>query len=256
MTTHAYPTKTATRAVFALLAVSALWGCGDDDDAPAKKDAAQNEQDEHGEHGDHDHDAEDAGPAKKLTFFVSSDKSMTGDLGGLEGADARCEKLAKAISAEAKTWHAYLSVAHSAADGGKQVDARDRIGKGPWFNAKGVEVAKDLDALHARTGDAEVFIDEHGAKINGQWIGSPTPNEHDVLTGSNRDGTLFVDKTCNDWTSDDAAQTAIVGHADGLGPNQGTDGMLSFWNSAHENGGCNDTAPRGGAGRLYCFAVE
>jgi hypothetical protein len=225
--------------------------CGDDDSST----------DDAG-HGDHDHDAEDAGKSDqdagdvataKLSFFVTSDKSVTGSLGGLAGADARCAKLAKAVGASGKTWHAYLSVEKDAND--KPVNARDRIGKGPWHNAKGVLLAKDLDELHTLKGDAELFLAENGDKINGQWPGSPTPVEHDVLTGSNADGTLLAGKTCADWTSDQATETAQVGHTDGLGPNQNPDPPYSSWNSSHENGGCNDTAPRGGAGRLYCFAL-
>jgi hypothetical protein len=181
----------------------------------------------------------------KMSFFVSSDTSTTGKLGGLDGADARCAKLAKAVGAGDKTWHAYLST--------KSVNARDRIGKGPWFNSKGVMLAQDLDALHARKGDAEVFIDEHGGKINGQWMGSPSPVQHDIFTGSKADGTLLENMTCDDWTSDSDAISAQVGHSDGLGPGGSTDGTYTSWNSSHANQNCKDTAPRGGAGRIYCF---
>lgn len=197
---------------------------------------------------------DDAGMPDKLNFFVTSDTSMTGDLGGLAGADERCQKLAAAVGAGDKTWHAYLSVEH-AADGGGPVNARDRIGSGPWYNVKGVQLAKDLAELHGRDGDPEVFIDEHGDKINGQWSGSPMPNQHDVLTGSNADGTLLSGKTCKDWTSSSMADTAQVGHTDGLGPMQNPAPPYNSWNSVHENGGCNDTAPRGGAGKLYCFGL-
>ena len=117
-------------------------------------------------------------------------------------------------------------------------------------------MASDLTSLHERFGDADVFLDEKGAKINGQWVGSPTPNEHDILTGTQRDGTLAAGKTCDDWTSVDATKTAIVGHSDGLGPNQSTDAMYRPWNTSHENGSCADTAPKGGAGRIYCFATN
>jgi len=115
-------------------------------------------------------------------------------------------------------------------------------------------VANTLAELHARTGDPSVFVDEHGKRINGQWTGSPAPVEHDILTGSNTDGTLAVGLTCGDWTSASTDLAAQVGHADGLGPNQSTTGTLSSWNSAHANQNCADTAPRGGAGRFYCFA--
>jgi hypothetical protein len=199
-----------------------------------------------------------------MSFFVSSQTSVTGNLGGLVGADQRCQTLAAAVGLGAKTWHAYLSVEHDPANASVAINARDRIGAGPWFNAKGVMVAANLAALHSRTGDAAVFIDEHGNLIKGQWTGSLTPIEHDVLTGSNADGTVAVGKTCLDWTSadgpPDAGTTfARVGHTDGLGPNcsmtPAPPNDVTSWNSAHDNAGCNDTAPRGGAGRIYCFAV-
>jgi hypothetical protein len=196
-----------------------------------------------------------SGVSTLTSFFVSSDKSKTGNLGGLAGADARCARLAAAASLPTHTWHAYLSVEHDG-DSGPQVDARDRIGQGPWYNVKGVKLASDLASLHARTGDADVFLNELGGKIQGQWAGSPSPVEHDVLTGSKGDGTLLVGQTCSDWTSEAAGQTAQVGHTDGLGPGMNASPPYSSWNSAHANGGCNDTAPLGGAGRIYCFAVD
>lgn len=183
-----------------------------------------------------------------LGFFVSSDTSATGNLGGLSGADSRCQGLAAAVGAGSKTWHAYLSTS--------TVDARDRIGSGPWRNASGAVVANNVNELHARTGDAALFVDEHGARINGQWSGSPAPVQHDVLTGSTADGRLMAGLTCSDWTSASASQAAQVGHSDGLGPNMSTTGSLSSWNSAHANESCANTAPRGGAGRIYCFAVN
>ena len=207
----------------------------------------------------------DAAPSPTMTFFVSSQKNMTGNLGGLVGADARCQSLATAVGSVGKVWHAYLSTS--------TVNARDRIGTGPWYNALGVMVAANLTALHARKGDPLVFVDEHGNMIDGQWTGTPIPNEHDILTGSNADGTLAVGKTCLDWTSDvgpgDAGtapdggdlHVARVGHTDGFGPmcamtpNPAQMQDVTSWNSAHDNAGCNDTAPRGGAGRIYCFAV-
>jgi hypothetical protein len=251
------------RALLALAATNlALTACGDDDtNAPAasKADAAHNDA------GRSDaspiaadaaasRDAATAMSSSKLSFFVSSQTNDTGDLGGLSGADARCQKLATAAGAGAKTWHAYLSVEKG--PNGDPVDARDRIGKGPWYNAKGALLAEDSTALHARTGDADLFLDETGAKINGQWTDSPPPVEHDVLTGSTNEGTLLAGKTCADWTSTDPGITAQVGHTDGLGPNHDPTPPYSSWNSAHENGGCNDTKPRGGAGRIYCFAIE
>jgi hypothetical protein len=108
--------------------------------------------------------------------------------------------------------------------------------------------------LHQRTGDASVFVDERGQRINGQWTGSPLPNEHDILTGTNADGTLAIGLTCGDWMSGSAGDVAQVGHSDGMGGNQSTAGTLSSWNAAHTNQNCSNTAPRGGAGRFYCFA--
>jgi len=181
---------------------------------------------------------------------------VTGNLGGLRGADALCQSLATSVGFGSQTWHAYLSVEHDAANNNGPTNARTRIGNGPWFNAKQVMLARDLTELHARRGDAAVFLDEHGQQIPGQWTGSPSPVEHDILTGSNADGTLIPGMTCLDWTSNSAAVAAQVGHSDGLGPGQDTSGTLSSWNSAHANQNCADTAPRGGAGRIYCFAIN
>jgi len=186
---------------------------------------------------------------------VTSNTSKTGNLGGLSGADARCQALAVAAGFGAHTFHAYLSVEHDANNAGNPRNARDRIGTGPWYNSLGVLVAQDLTALHALSGNAGLFLDEKGKKINGQWVGSPTPNEHDILTGSSTTGTLIAGKTCLDWTSA-GATTAQVGHADGLGPGADPNPPYNSWNSAHENGSCTDTAPKGGAGRLYCFAIN
>jgi len=189
-----------------------------------------------------------------ISFFVSSATSSTGNLGGLSGADAVCQRLATSIGAGARTWRAYLSVEHDASTGNGPANARSRIGSGPWVNANGVTVAANLADLHARRGDASVFVDERGQRINGQWSGSPAPLQHDILTGSNADGTLMPGLTCSDWTSASTSVAAQVGHSDGLGPNGDTSGALSSWNSAHANQSCADTAPRGGAGRIYCFA--
>jgi hypothetical protein len=192
--------------------------------------------------------------ASAVGFFVTSATSVTGNLGGLSGADATCQRLAAAAGHTGRVWRAYLSVERDASNGNQPTHARDRIGAGPWRNAGGAVVANNLAELHARSGDAAVFVDERGQRINGQWIGSPAPVEHDILTGSNADGTLAPGLTCGDWTSASTAQAAQVGHADGLGPNQSTTGTLASWNSAHANQNCADTAPRGGAGRIYCFA--
>lgn len=189
-----------------------------------------------------------------MTFFVTSATSVTGNLGGLAGADATCQRLAAAVGEGNRTWRAYLSVERDPSNGNQPTHAKDRIGAGPWRNAGGVILANNLTELHARTGDAALFVDERGLRINGQWTGSPTPNEHDILTGSNADGTLAVGLTCSDWTSGGAEFVGQVGHSDGLGPNQSATPPLSSWNAAHTNQNCSNTAPRGGAGRFYCFA--
>jgi hypothetical protein len=188
-----------------------------------------------------------------MSFFVTSQKSTTGNLGGLRGADATCQSLAAAVGAGSRTWRAYLSVEHD--QDNRPTNARDRIGGGPWANVNGAVVANNLTELHSRRGDAALFVDERGQRINGQWTGSPSPVEHDVLTGSNADGTLMAGSTCNDWTSASASSVAQVGHSDGFGPNQDQSGALASWNSAHANQNCSNTAPRGGAGRIYCFAL-
>jgi hypothetical protein len=189
-----------------------------------------------------------------LNFFVSSTTSVTGNLGGLAGADATCQRLAAAVGQGGRTWRAYLSVERDPANGNQPTHARDRIGTGPWRNANQVVVANTVAELHSRTGDPTVFVDERGQRINGQWTGSPSPVEHDILTGSNAAGTVAAGLTCSDWTSASTTVSAQVGHSDGMGPNQSTAGALSSWNSAHASQSCADTAPRGGAGRIYCFA--
>lgn len=189
-----------------------------------------------------------------MSFFVTSSRSTTGNVGGLRGADNLCQSLATAAGAGNKAWRAYLSVERDPDNGNQPTHARNRIGNGPWFNAKAVMVASTLADLHARKGDSTVFIDERGQPINGQWPGSPSPVEHDIMTGSTADGMLLTGLTCSDWTSDSTGTQGQVGHSDGLGPNGDTSGALSSWNSAHVNQNCANTAPRGGAGRIYCFA--
>jgi hypothetical protein len=239
-------TRTAVMRALCTAAICVAPGCSDDDKEGSKDSGG-------GDDGGVEADAgEDAGERSMLSFFVSSDTDADGNLGGLDGADARCKRLAEAVGAGDRTWRAYLS----AENGGNPIHARDRIGSGPWYNAKGEQVAADVDALHARTGDADVFLDENGAKVNGQWVGSPTPNEHDVLTGSDASGHLVAGKTCSDWTSADASLAAQVGHSDGLGPNQNGAPPFNSWQSSHENQNCSDTAPRGGAGKIYCFAAD
>lgn len=219
----------------------------------------------------------DAGatPSPLMSFFVSSLTSTTGNLGGLAGADQRCQSLAAAVGLPSQSWHAYLSVEHNPpvngpTETGPAVNARDRIGTGPWYNARGALLASDLASLHARKGDPSIFLDEHGEMINGHWTGSPSPVEHDILTGSNPDGTLAVGKTCLDWTSESGPGdggvpdgggdlVARVGHSDGFGPQCSTSTSpvdYTSWNSSHDNAGCNNTAPLGGAGRIYCFKAS
>ena len=189
-----------------------------------------------------------------MTFFVTSATSMTGNLGGLRGADATCLRLATAVGAANKAWRAYLSAEQDPDNGNRPTDARSRIGNGPWVNVNGVTVASSLNELHSRTGNVDVFVTEQGQRVNGQWPGTPAPVEHDMLTGSTAEGTVLPGQTCNSWTSGAANVSAQVGHSDGLGPGGSSAGALASWNSAHANAGCDNTAPRGGAGRFYCFA--
>jgi hypothetical protein len=189
------------------------------------------------------------GAKSKTTFFVTSDTSKTGNLGGLTGADKRCQDLAQAAGFGDHTWKAYLSTTTE--------NAKARIGEGPWVNAKGDTVAMNLTELHALKGNAQLFVDEKGMPIDGQWNGSSgADNHHDILTGSSPTGELVAGKNCMDWTSADAGLLAMVGHSDGMGPGMATTGTYSSWNSSHENGSCADTAPKGGAGKIYCFASD
>ena len=202
--------------------------------------------------GDDNTPTSPSGPS--VSFFVSSATSPTGNLGGLAGADATCQRLATAAGHGSRTWRAYLSVERDASNNNQPTHARNRIGNGPWYNANLALVANNVGELHGRSGDAALFVDERAQRINGQWTGSPSPNEHDVLTGSNADGTVMAGSTCGDWTSSATTDVGQVGHSDGMGPNQSTTPPLNSWNSAHANQNCSNTAPRGGAGRIYCFA--
>jgi len=189
------------------------------------------------------------GTSALMNFFVSSKGSPTanGNLGGLTGADQLCQTLAAAVGQGSKTWRAYLSVVNPTT-----INARDRIGEGPYYNAKGAMIAATKTALHSATGDANLFLDERGNKINGQWTGSPTPNQHDIYTGSDRAGMLAgADMTCSDWTNGTTGNTQ-VGHSDGLGPGGATTGNYTFWSGTHASG-CADPTPAGGAGKIYCF---
>jgi hypothetical protein len=191
-----------------------------------------------------------------MTFFVSSVGSGKGaDLGGLEGADAHCAALAKAAGATAATWHAYLSTTEPGGAAG--VNARDRIGKGPWVNAKGVTVAKSVDDLHSDSNNInkQTALTEKGETVPGR--GDPV-NTHDILTGSDPQGlfsTAGGDTTCGNWTKSGDG-SAIVGHHDRSGLKD-TRHMKS-WNSAHGSRGCSQDQLKasGGAGLIYCFAVN
>jgi hypothetical protein len=244
--------KTLRAVMFAGASCCLLVSCDDDKSRDTAKDPVGGDQDASVE----THDSGPNEPPNTLSFFVTSDTSPTANLGGLAGADARCQRLADAAGAGDRTFRAYLSIERDASNGGGPTHARDRIGKGPWYNAKGALVAENVEELHARTGDADVFLDELGNKINGQWEGSPTPNEHDILTGSDMEGRVVAGKTCADWTSAEMGMAAQVGHSDGLGPMRNSAAPYNSWQSSHESGGCNSTAPRGGAGKLYCFASD
>jgi hypothetical protein len=196
----------------------------------------------------------------KTSFFITSTGIGNGaNLGGLAGADNYCQTLAQAAGAGAKTWHAYLST--QAADGKPAVNARDRIGKGPWQNAKGVVVAKDVADLHSAANNLtkQTALTEKGEVSNGR---GDTPNRHDILTGSQADGTAFAagdDRTCKNWTSSTQG-SAMLGHGDRVGLRD--DDASKSWNSSHpsrgSDGGCSqaDLKSTGGDGLLYCFAAN
>ena len=195
--------------------------------------------------------------AGEMTFFVTSANPGQGaNLGGLAGADAHCRSLALAAGAGNRDWRAYLST--SATAGSPAVNARDRIGRGPWRNAKGEVIAQDVPSLH---GDAnrltkETALTERGEVMSGR---GDNPNNHDILTGSQPDGTAFAgdgDRTCGNWTLGGAEGSAIVGHHDRLGLQD--DAPARSWNSSHATRGCSLPALRmtGGAGLFYCFAAD
>jgi hypothetical protein len=189
-----------------------------------------------------------------VSFFITSvGKGDGANLGGIAGADAHCQALAKAAGAGNRTWRAYLSA--SASGGQAAVNARDRIGPGPWQNAKGVVVAKSVADLHSDSNQLskENSINEKGAVVNGR---GDTPNRHDILTGSQADGTAFPatpDMTCQNWTSN-AAGSAMMGHHD----RQGGGAAPTSWNAAHGSKGCSQAnlIATGGDGLFYCFAVK
>jgi hypothetical protein len=192
--------------------------------------------------------------ASQLSFFITSAGPGDGaNLGGLAGADKHCQTLAAAAGAGSRTWHAYLSAA--AANGQPAVNARDRIGKGPWRNAKGVVIAQNVAELHSDKNNLtkETQLTEKGAVVNGR---GDKPNTHDMLTGSQLDGTAFTDgedHTCRNWTSN-AEGSAQLGHHD----RQGGGANPTSWNSAHASKGCSQAnlVATGGAGLFYCFATN
>ncbi len=196
-----------------------------------------------------------------MSFFISSAGLGKGaDLGGLAGADAHCQKLAAAAGAGGKTWRAYLSVPPTFAQGATPAvpaaNARDRIGAGPWFNAKGELIARDVAHLHNGNNlNKTTALTEKGAPVNGR---GDTPNEHDILTGSRADGTAFApqtDTSCRAWTSSTEG-SAVVGHHDRSGPLP--ENWAKSWNFSHQSVGCSQEAlvRTGGSGRFYCFATN
>jgi hypothetical protein len=207
-------------------------------------------------------------PTGPMSFFVTSvDMGKGADLGGLAGADAHCQKLGSAAAGGAtKTWRAYLSVPGAfasaatatapAREATQGTHARDRIGNGPWFNAKGQLIARDINHLHnGNLMNKTTALDENGAVVKGR---GDTPNEHDILTGSRADGTAFApqtDTSCKGWTSSTDG-SAIVGHHDLSGPLN--DNWSKSWNFSHQSAGCSREAlvRTGGSGRFYCFAAN
>ena len=190
--------------------------------------------------------------AQEMGFFVTSvGLGDGGNLGGLEGADAHCQQLAEAAGSTGRTWRAYLSTQVTE---GRGVSARERIGQGPWYNARGDLIALDVDQLHLNPNIIKrTAVDENGDPIKGR---GDSPNEHDILTGTRDDGTAYFpweegDKTCSNWTSNDEG-SATVGHHDRHG------GGNTSWNAAHNSRGCSPDALRstGGNGYFYCFAAD
>ena len=189
-------------------------------------------------------------PANMSFFVTSANPGKGGNLGGLAGADAYCQSLATAAGAGGKTWHAYLST--------NTVNAKDRIGSGPWYNSKGTLIAQNVADLHSANNKltAATALTEKGTSPNYLGGNPPAPLaqplQHDILTGTNDDGTATA-MTCSNWT-DGADATATLGHADRLGRNPG----VNSWTSAHPSQGCSmeKLVPTGGAGMFYCFATN
>lgn len=187
-----------------------------------------------------------------MSFFITSvSPGKGGDFGGLAGADAYCDKLAVAAGSTGRTWKAYLSTSAE--------NAKDRIGTGPWHNAKGVLIAKDLETLHK---DPVIFVQtaltEKGEQVNGSGT---SPNQHDILTGSQADGTAFPagqDRTCGDYSKSGDEGSVMLGHHDRTGPTRFASPTQTSWNAAHPSAGCSVAKLRqsGSGGLLYCFAAK
>jgi len=197
----------------------------------------------------------------EMSFFVTSVGSgKGGDLGGLDGADRHCQSLAQAAGAGQRTWRAYLSTQAPKLADTNFVNARDRIGSGPWYNAKGELIARSVDDLHSASSrlSKQTALDEKGMPVNSR---TEKPNKHDILTGSRPDGTAFPgapfpDMTCGNWTNGGADGAAMTGHFDRAGPLDAP--WAVSWNSAHPTLGCSQekVRPTGGDGLFYCFAAD
>ena len=227
--------STMQRTLLVVTALSALFGCATESVAP--------------------------GPGN-MTFFVTSVGPGRGaDLGGLEGADRHCQALASAAGAGNRTWRAYLSTQAPALNDPKFVNARDRIGTGPWYNAKGIRIATSVDDLHSSSNNLtkETALDERGSPVKSR---TDKPMQHDMLTGSRPDGTalpgasFMPDMTCGNWTKSGADGAAMVGHFDRGGPINNA--WATSWNSSHPTIGCSPEllVKTGGAGLFYCFAEK
>jgi hypothetical protein len=201
------------------------------------------------------------GGVSDMTFFVTSvGPGRGGDLGGLAGADQHCQALAKAAGGGDRPWRAYLSGQGATLADANVVNARDRIGSGPWQNAKGVVIARDVEELHSAASrlNKETALDERGQMVNGR---TEKPNKHDILTGSRPDGTAFPggpfpDMTCGNWTRSTDTGAAMTGHHDRVGPSASS--WATSWNSTHPTLGCSmeKIRPTGGDGLFYCFATK
>ena len=206
-------------------------------------------------------ESQQGGSGGPMSFFITSvGPGKGGDLGGLEGADRHCQSLAAEAGAGNRTWRAYLSTQGKALNDPNVVHARDRIGAGPWHNAKGVLIARNVEDLHSASNNVnqQTALDERGRMVNGR---TEKPNKHDILTGSRPDGTAFggaflADMTCGNWTKSGADGSAMTGHHDRAGPIDHP--WATSWNSSHTTLGCTQPGiiKTGGDGLLYCFAAK